>query len=122
MHSRCAARVSVCTGISRTRVAQVNKGCASQNIHTSSLRSMSHALTHFTPSTCTPSSPVLVPRSLIHCEDPLLAGGGASPELPPPTNSKLYLNCTTWKFIRRLSDVEDDSEVKHRQETLIAKF
>ena len=66
-------------------MAQIIKGCASQNIHTSSLRATSHALTHFTPSTCTPSSPVLVPRCLIHCEDPLPPQGGASAELPPPT-------------------------------------
>ena len=49
------------------------------------LRAMSHALTHFTPSICTPSSPVLVPLPLIHCEDPLPPQGGASAELPLPT-------------------------------------
>ena len=56
---------------------------------------MSHALTHGTRSTCTPSSPscrTLAPRRLItsltHCEDPLpLQECGSYPELPPPTVS-----------------------------------
>ena len=54
---------------------------------------MSHALTHGTLITCTPSSlscPTLASRRLItsltHCEDPLpLQECGSYPELPPPT-------------------------------------
>ena len=75
------SHAQLCVQTSRTRVAQVIKACASQYIHTSSLRAMSHALTHSTPSTCTPSSPVLVPRSLVHCENPQTPEGGASAEL-----------------------------------------
>ena len=47
------------------------------------LCAMSHALTHPTPNSCTPSSPVLVLRSLTHCEDPQSPQGGASAEPPP---------------------------------------
>ena len=55
---------------------------------------MSHALTHATMSTCTPSSPsspTLASRlgvtSLTHVEDPLPPQErGSSPELPPPTS------------------------------------
>ena len=84
MHSHCTAlRTGVQT--SRTCVAQVIKGFCSQNIHTSSLRATSHALTHSTLSTFTPSSLNLIPRSLIYCEDQLPPQGGASAELPRPT-------------------------------------
>ena len=94
-------------------MAQVMKGCATQNIHTSSLRVVSHAWTHFTPRTCTPSSRVRVPRTLVHCEDPLPPEGGASAELPPPADlggqTSLW-NPLTAKFDRDSVSREDKTK------------
>ena len=49
------------------------------------LRAMSHTLQHSAPSTGTPSSSFLVPRSQEHHRDLRLFQRGASAELPPPT-------------------------------------
>ena len=74
MHSHCTA---LRTDVTDTRGSSHQGLCLAKHSSFISARRVP-ALTHFTPSTCTPSSPVLVPRSLIHCVDPLPPQGGAS--------------------------------------------